>query len=92
MKPKETIFAAFKRQPTERVPVTLFGGGMWTITHSGNTFLGLANDAVKMAGIIVETARLLDCDVVYVGSGYNNLHVASLGGKIKFRQIGRPDL
>jgi uroporphyrinogen decarboxylase len=29
---------------------------------------------------------------VYPGSGYNNFHTAALGGKIKFREVGAPDL
>ena len=28
----------------------------------------------------------------YPGSGYNNFHTAALGGKIKFREVGAPDL
>ncbi len=26
------------------------------------------------------------------GSGYNNFHASALGGKIKFREMGAPDL
>jgi uroporphyrinogen decarboxylase len=34
----------------------------------------------------------LRCDIVYPGSGYNNFHASALGGKIKFREMGAPDL
>jgi uroporphyrinogen decarboxylase len=34
----------------------------------------------------------LRSDIVYVGSGYPNFPVAALGGKIKYRDIGTPDL
>jgi uroporphyrinogen decarboxylase len=32
------------------------------------------------------------CDIVYAGSGYNKFHASALGGGIKFREMGAPDL
>lgn len=92
MKPKEVIFKAFEGEKTERVPVTLFGGGMWSIHNFGTTFEALSTDSEKMTEMLVTMAGKLNCDIVYAGSGYNNFHAAALGGRIKFREIGAPDL
>ncbi|NOY64428.1 MAG: hypothetical protein GXO97_03395 [Nitrospirae bacterium] len=92
MTPKETVLKAFEGGKPERVPVTLFGGGMWSIHNWGTTFQELANDADKMTRMLVEMSEKLQCDIVYAGSGYNNFHASALGGRIKFREIGAPDL
>ncbi len=92
MTPKETVLTAFEGGKPERVPVTLFGGGMWSIKNWGSTFEELATDAERMTQMLVEMSERLQCDIVYAGSGYNNFHAAALGGRIKFREIGAPDL
>lgn len=92
MKPKEVILTAFEGGKPERVPVTLFGGGMWSIHNYGSTFERLSKDASLMADMLIKTSEKLLCDIVYAGSGYNNFHAAALGGRIKFREIGAPDL
>ncbi len=92
MTPKEIILKAFEGGKPERVPVTLFGGGMWSIKSWGSSFQELANDAERMTQMLVEMSEKLQCDIVYAGSGYNNFHASALGGKIKFREIGAPDL
>lgn len=92
MTPKETILEALKGGKTERVPVSLFGGGMWSIKDFGTSFEALSTDAPKMTGMLVAEADRLKCDVVYAGSGYNNFHAVALGGSMKFREMGAPDL
>lgn len=92
MTPRETILAAFEGGKTQRVPVTLFGGGMWSIREYDSTFKNLAQDAEKMSDMLVNMSGRLLCDIVYAGSGYNNFHAAALGGRIKFREMGAPDL
>jgi len=96
MTPRETILKAFEGGKPERVPVTLFGGGMWSIKDYGTTFEELANNAAKMTDMCVTEADKIRSDVVYVGSGYNNFHAAALGAAfgvgIKYREIGAPDL
>ena len=92
MKPKEVIIKAFEGGRPERVPVTLFGAGMWSIHRYGSTFKDLSLDAEKMTDMLVKMSDVLLCDMVYAGSGYNNFHAAALGGSIKFREIGAPDL
>lgn len=92
MKPREIILKAFEGGKPERVPVTLFGGGMWSIHRFGTTFKDLSQDVSKMSDMLVEMSGVLLCDIVYAGSGYNNFHASALGGSIKFREIGAPDL
>ena len=92
MTPKENILTAFEGGKPERVPVTLFGGGMWSIHNWGSTFEELATDAEKMSQMLIDMSEKLQCDIVYAGSGYNNFHTAALGGRIKFREMSAPDL
>jgi uroporphyrinogen decarboxylase len=92
MKPKEVILKAFEGGKSDRLPVTLFGAGMWSIKGWGTSFEALSQDADKMTSMLVDMSSKLQCDIVYAGSGYNNFHASALGGKIKWREIGAPDL
>jgi uroporphyrinogen decarboxylase len=92
MKPKEVILKAFEGGKPDRLPVTLFGAGMWSIKGFGTSFEALSKDADKMTAMLVDMSAKLNCDVVYPGSGYNNFHASALGGKIKWREVGAPDL
>lgn len=92
MRPREIILKAFEGGRPDRVPVSLFGGGMWSIKDYGTSFEALSTDAVRMADMLVRESERLLCDIVYAGSGYNNFHASALGGDIKFREIGAPDL
>ncbi len=92
MKPKDVLFKAFEGGKTDRLPVTLFGAGMWSIKGWGSSFQELSQDADKMTAVLVDMSEKLKCDVVYAGSGYNNFHASALGGRIKFREMGAPDL
>lgn len=96
MTPREIILKAFEGGKPERVPVTVFGGGMWSIKDYGSSFEELALNPGKMTDMCVTESERLTSDVVYVGSGYNNFHASALGKefgvRIKYREIGAPDL
>jgi uroporphyrinogen decarboxylase len=92
MKPKDVMLKAFEGGKADRIPVTLFGAGMWSIKGFNSSFEALSKDADKMTDMLVAMSEKLKCDVVYAGSGYNNFHASALGSKIKFREIGAPDL
>jgi uroporphyrinogen decarboxylase len=92
MTSREIILKAFEGGKSDRVPVTLFGGGMWSIKEFGSTFKDLSLDAQKMSDMLVAMSEKLLCDIVYAGSGYNNFHASAFGGGIKFREMGAPDL
>ncbi len=92
MTPREVLLKAYEGGKPERVPATMFGAGMWSIKHWGTTFQELSKDAGKMSRMLIEMSDKLRSDIVYAGSGYNNFHASALGGKIKFREMGAPDL
>jgi uroporphyrinogen decarboxylase len=92
MKPRDAVLEAFRLGVPDRIPVALFGGGAWTIFNSDNTFLTLAESPQKMADVLISMSSKLRSDIVYCGSGYNNFHAAALGGEMKFRKVGPPDL
>lgn len=92
MKPREAIVKAFEGGKADRIPVALIGAGMWSVHHCGTSFRELSTDAPKMAGMILGLSDRLLSDIIYVGSGYPNFPVAALGGKIKYRDIGAPDI
>jgi uroporphyrinogen decarboxylase len=92
MKPREVILKAFEGGKPDRVPVSLFGAGMWSIKDWGTSFEKLARDSEAMSSMLVGMSEKLQSDLVYPGSGYNNFHAAALGGRIKFREMGAPDL
>lgn len=96
MTPRETILKAFEMGRPERVPVTLFGGGMWSIKDYGTSFEELSRNASKMVDMCIAEAEKIRSDIVYVGSGFNNFHASALGKEfgvgIKYREIGAPDL
>ncbi|NTV54466.1 MAG: hypothetical protein HGA73_03295 [Syntrophaceae bacterium] len=96
MTPKEVILKAFEGGRPERLPVTLFGAGMWSIKDFGATFEDLGRDPQKMTEMCVTEAARIRSDVIYVGSGFNNFHAAALGKAfgvgIKYREMGAPDM
>jgi uroporphyrinogen decarboxylase len=92
MTSREIILKAFEGGKPDRVPVTLFGGGMWSIKDYGTTFKDLSLDSQKMSDMLVSMSGKLLCDIVYAGSGYNNFHASAFAGGIKFREMGAPDL
>jgi uroporphyrinogen decarboxylase len=93
MKPREVMLKAFEGGKPGRVPVSLFGGGMWSIRDYGTSFEALAGDPAKMTDMLVAASGRLLCDIVYAGSGYNNFHISCLtGSPVKFREVGAPDL
>jgi len=92
MNPRETILKAYEGGKPDRVPVTLFGGGMWSIKDFGTSFEELATDKGKMSEMLLKESERLMCDIIYAGSGYNNFHAQAFGGEMKYREIGAPDL
>ena len=92
MKPKDCVLTAFENKKPERVPAIIYGGGVWTMKHTGNTFDGLIGKPKEMADMVIRVNEEIKSDMVYVGSGYNNVHLQPFGGTIKYRPVGAPDL
>lgn len=92
MKPKECVLTAFANKVPERVPAIIYGGGVWTMKHTGNTFNSMIGKPKEMAEMVVKVNEEIHSDMVYVGSGYNNVQLQAFGGVIKYRPVGAPDL
>ncbi len=92
MKPKERLFTAFDLGKPDHVPACIFGGGMWVLRNTGYQFQDLIGKPREMADAYLKANELVHWPIIYVGSGYNNLQVGALGGKIKYRRVGAPDL
>ncbi|MDR3671072.1 MAG: uroporphyrinogen decarboxylase family protein [Holophaga sp.] len=91
--PKAIILKAIRLEKTPRHPVALLSGGIWTLNRQGLSLEeALEAGAGRCAEIIAGTADLLRSDIVWTGSGYHNLPVRGLGGQIRFRKKGAPDV
>lgn len=89
---KQAIFDAFGLKPAAQVPATVFGGGVWTLRRWDKQFGELIQDPRAYADIIIQTNEEVQSPIVYLGSGYNNYLAAAVGGRIKERPVGAPDL
>jgi uroporphyrinogen decarboxylase len=91
--PKDIITRTLRLQKTPRHPVALLSGGIWTLNRQGLSLeAALEAGAQRSAEIINDATGLLRSDLVWTGSGYHNLPIRALGGQIKFRKKGAPDV
>jgi len=75
------------------MPVSLLSAGAWTLNQSGLTLeKALWETPERIAEVIATTNASVGCDIVWPGSGYHNLAIRGVGGKIKFRVKGTPDV
>lgn len=93
MTSKEIIQRVIKLETTPRLPVSLLSAGAWTLNQSGLTLeQALAVGPQRIAESIAKTNEIVGCDIVWPGSGYHNLAIRGIGGRIKFRVKGTPDV
>jgi uroporphyrinogen decarboxylase len=92
MNSKEIITKALKLEKTPRLPVSLLSGGVWTMNRRGYSLQDILTKPEMAAEIIIETQNEIGTDIVWPGSGYHNLAIQALGGLIKFRIKGAPDV
>jgi uroporphyrinogen decarboxylase len=93
MTSKEVILNAINLKPTDRVPVALLSGGAWALNRNGLSLkAALSEGAEKSAQILAEAYEKSGSDIAWVGSGYHNLAIGAIGGKIKYREKGTPDV
>ncbi len=93
MESREIILNALNQQKTPRLPVAILSGGAWTFNRRGLTLeKTLSIGAEKAAEILEETNEIIKSDIVWPGSGYHNLAIRAIGGEIKFRAKGTPDV
>jgi uroporphyrinogen decarboxylase len=93
MTSKEIIRTALRLEPTPRLPVSLLSAGAWTLNSDGLTLeQALAVSPERFAEVVAATNEKVGCDIVWPGSGYHNLALRGVGGEIKFRTKGTPDV
>ncbi len=94
MTSREIVLQAINRQSPKdsRLPSALLSGGTWTFRQKGLTLKEILDKPELAAPVIVEINRQIGSDIVWPGSGYHNLLVHVLGGKIKFRPQGNIDV
>jgi uroporphyrinogen decarboxylase len=93
MNSKEIIANAIELKPTERQPVTIFSGGAWALNTNGLSLeKALAAPPEQVADILYRMYASFDSDIAWAMSGYNNIVIGAIGGKIKFRAKGTPDV
>ncbi|MCE5283707.1 MAG: uroporphyrinogen decarboxylase, partial [Deltaproteobacteria bacterium] len=92
MDSREVIERAIRLESTPRVPVALLSGGVWTFNRRGHSLRDLLGHEELAAEIIADTNEAVRSDIVWAGSGYHNLAIGALGGRIKFRAKGAPDV
>ena len=93
MTSKEIIKRVIRLEPTPRLPVSLLSAGAWNLNQSGLTLeQALAVGPQRIAEVIAKTNGIVGCDIVWPGSGYHNLAIRGIGGRIKFRVKGTPDV
>ncbi|MFA5384836.1 MAG: uroporphyrinogen decarboxylase family protein [Eubacteriales bacterium] len=90
---KDVVLKAIRLERTERPPVALLSAGVWTFNRQGISLEGaLSMGPQQAAEIIIRTNEEVKSDIIWPGSGYHNIVVRGLGGKIKFRARGAPDV
>jgi uroporphyrinogen decarboxylase len=93
MNSKEIIGSLLDLRPTPRLPVTLMSAGAWALNSNGLSLeKALAAPAEDVAEVLYNAYNSVNSDIVWAMSGYNNIVIGALGGKIKFRLKGTPDV
>jgi uroporphyrinogen decarboxylase len=92
MNSKQIMIDAIGLKLTPRTPVALLSGGVWTFNRMGFSLQDILGLPERAAEIILETNRQVHSDIVWPGSGFHNLAIRALGGAIKFRVKGAPDV
>jgi uroporphyrinogen decarboxylase len=92
MNAKEIMLKALKLEKTPRLPVALLSGGVWTMNRRGYSLQDILTNPELAAEIIINASEEIRSDIVWPGSGYHNLAIRALGGQIKFRAKGAPDV
>jgi uroporphyrinogen decarboxylase len=92
MNSKEIILKTINLEKTSRLPVALLSGGVWTLNRQGLALEQALEDPDRVVAMMIQTNEQVQSDIVWAGSGYHNLAVRALGGRIKFRSKGAPDV
>jgi uroporphyrinogen decarboxylase len=93
MNAKEIIGNLMDLKETPRLPVSLLSGGPWALNSNGLTMeRALSVPPEETAGVLYDAYTGVGSDIVWATSGYSNVVIGAVGGRIKFRQKGTPDV
>jgi uroporphyrinogen decarboxylase len=93
MNAKEIIGNLLDLKETPRLPVSLLSGGPWALNSNGMTLeRALTVPPEETAGILYDAYTGVGSDIVWATAGFSNVVIGAIGGKIKFRQKGTPDV
>jgi len=81
-----------KNSKGDPISVALLSGGTWAFFQQGLTLKVGLDVPEEAARILVSTNQKIGSDIVWPGSGYHNLLIEVLGGKITFRPKGNIDV
>ncbi len=86
------IREAFQKGAPAQTPAVLFGSGQWGAYQVGRAMRELASDADLMTDMVLATQKKIPSPIVFVGSGFNNLLIGALGGRIRYPRLGSPEV
>jgi uroporphyrinogen decarboxylase len=91
MTSKEVVYNTINLKPTPRIPAALLLGGSWVLNrHSLSLQEALGMESGAVADMLFDAYR--DHDIVWAAPGSGSLVIKALGGKLKFRASGPPDV
>jgi uroporphyrinogen decarboxylase len=89
----QRIIKTARLEKADRVPFALLSSGTWCVVSHGSSLKeALALPSENMAGWLYDGYTASDSGLSWAGSGYNNLVIEALGGKVKWRKKGTPDV
>lgn len=90
---RQVLLNVLNGKDVPRTPVVLFSAGAWTFNTLGLALSEVIGDSQAMSDGISRTfTDRAPSDAVWVGSGFNNLPVKALGGRITYPRKGTPQV
>lgn len=90
---RERIINAVNFRPTDRVPAALLSGGSWALYRNGlNIQKALLLEPEEVAEKIFSTNKKAGVDIIWAAPSFGNILIKTMGGEIKFREKGPPDV
>ncbi len=88
----DAVHEALRCGAPPQTPATLFGAGQWSVRQTGRSMREVATDPDLMTETVLAIQKQVPSPIVFVGSGFNNLLIAALGGRIRYPRLGAPEV
>ncbi|MDR2433416.1 MAG: uroporphyrinogen decarboxylase family protein [Treponema sp.] len=90
---RDRIANAASFKPTDRVSAALLSGGSWALYHHGlNIQKALLLEPEDVAEKIFSINKKAGVDIIWAAPSFGNILIKTMGGEIKFREKGPPDV